>query len=125
MSVTAFLLPGLRITSVFGALFSVGGIALVNAQLWDASLFFEIPHSVSMRTLVLLCINGLLFWLIVKLSPGIEIRGMVTAVVAPVLFTLTTLLLKSFASELDWVYLLDLAANGIAQLRASLLHPPS
>jgi putative membrane protein len=102
MMVTAFLIPGLRVTSPLGALLAVVTLAFINAHLWDAALFFEVPRSMSIHTVLLLGANGLIFWLVVKLLPGIEISGIIPALVAPVVFTGCSLLVGEFGSQVDW-----------------------
>lgn len=93
MLFTAFVLPGLRITNLFGAFIIVLLIGLVNSTVWDAALFYQMPDSFTIHSLVLLLSNALMFWLLVKIVPGIEIKGMMIALVAPLVFTLFSLLI--------------------------------
>lgn len=102
MMITAFLLPGLSVSGPLGALAAVIGLAFMNAHLWDAALFFSIPDTFTIHTLTLLVANGLLFWILVKVLPGIEISGCLPALVAPVIFTFLSIFLQNYAKDVDW-----------------------
>jgi putative membrane protein len=102
MMITVALIPRLRMTSIFGALLTVVALAFVNATMWDAALFFSLPASFSTHALLLLGANGLLFWILVKLLPGIEIEGFLPAIAAPVVFTLVSLAVNQYGREIDW-----------------------
>jgi len=110
LTITAFLLPGLRITSILGPIMLVAGLAIVNAFLWDASLFFHIPKDISTHAILIVLWNALIFWFLVKLIPGVEIRGFVAPVLAPILITVTTLFAGQYATKIDWEKL----ATGVA-----------
>ena len=113
MMVTALLLPKLRITSPFGALATVIALAFVNSKLWDAALFFSVPDSFSTKTIMLLATNGCIFWVLVKLLPGIEIEGFLPALAAPVVFTVCSLVIDQYGSQVDWVRVLDFVIDGL------------
>jgi len=117
MGLTALLIPGLRITSVFGALASVVALALVNATVWDAALFFSVPHALSTQMLVLLIGNGAIFWVLVKLLPGIEVDGILPALAAPVVFTFASVLVSNYGREIEWAQLLTWFAERVRDLR--------
>ena len=102
MILTALLVPRLRITGITGALMTVVGIALVNAYLWDTALFFELPESLSLRAALLFVTNGMIFWLLVKLLPGIEVDGLLPALVAPVVFTCCSVFIATYAHQVNW-----------------------
>jgi len=117
MWITALLIPRLTITSIFGPVLTVFGLALVNAQLWDAALFFQIPNSFGLHAVLLLLANGIIFWTLVKLLPGIEIEGLLPAVAAPVVFTVCSLVIDELATNVDWNEVGKTVLDGIAQLR--------
>ena len=87
MLATAMFVPGLKLTNPLGALLMVVALAFVNTHIWDAALFFELPDSFTSRTLTLLFANGVVFWVLVKLLPWIEINGILAAFIAPIVFT--------------------------------------
>ena len=109
MCLTALFIPKLKITSIFGALFMVVAIAFVNSKLWDAALFLSIPDAFSLRALSLLLANGVIFWALVKLLPGIEVQGVLPALVAPLIFSATSLLISQYHDAVDWPKIFDYA----------------
>ena len=109
MMLTALVIPRMKITSIFGALGIVLALGLVNATVWDTALFFSVPSTFSRQALTLLLSNGVLFWVLVKLLPGIEIEGFAPAFVAPVVFTALSLLISAYGRDLD---LIDLSHKG-------------
>ena len=102
MMVTALLLPKVRITSLFGAIGCVVALAIVNATLWDVALFFSIPDSLSLHAALLLVANGFIFWIIAKLLPGIEVEGFFAALIAPVVFTVLSVVFYAYGRSVDW-----------------------
>jgi putative membrane protein len=120
MAVTALIIPRLKITSVFGALGIVIALAFVNSKVWDAALFLSIPDSFSMRALLLLVTNGVIFWVLVKLLPGIETDGFLPALAAPVVFTVCSLVIGHYGSQIDWAKVLDFVIDGLRGLRSYL-----
>lgn len=117
MCVTALLIPGLKVTSPFGALGTVVGLAFVNSKVWDAALFFHIPDHFSSQALLLFLTNGFIFWILIKLLPGIEVEGIIPALVAPVVFTLCSLLISAYSDQIDWVAVLDFIIAVFSELR--------
>lgn len=118
MLFTALLIPRLRITSIFGALFTVITLAFINSKVWDAALFFQIPNSFNTQALLLFGTNGIIFWLVVKFLPGIEVDGFLPALVAPVVFTICSLIISAYAGEIDWLKVLEYIINFLSDLKA-------
>ena len=102
MIITALLIPGLKISSIFGAFTSVVLLAFVNSKLWDAALFFSLPDKFSTEALLLLLANGVVFWIVIKILPGIEIKGILPALLAPIVFTICSLLIARYEDRVDW-----------------------
>ena len=102
MALTALLLPGLRVTSIFGPFLAVIAIAFLNATLWDAALFFKIPDGMHIQAALLLLVNGIIFLVVVKAMPGIEIRGVIPAILAPVIFTVSSMLIEEHGRDVNW-----------------------
>jgi putative membrane protein len=105
--ITAALLPRLRITSIFGAILTTVVLGFVNSHYWSAALFFSVPDSLTYRALTLLAANGAIFWITVKILPGIEIDGFLIALVAPIVFTLCSLVINEYAPRIDWQHLFN------------------
>ena len=118
MLLTALLIPKLRISSPFGALATVIALAFVNSKLWDAALFFSVPDSFTTKALMLLLANGTIFWILVKLLPGIEVDEFLPALAAPLVFTLCSLVIDHYGSQVDWVKVLDFLIDGLRGARS-------
>lgn len=125
MALTALLLPRLEITNVFGALGAVLTLALINATLWDAALFFSLPDSVSLKMFVLLLINGVLFWIVAKVLPGIEVEGLAPALAAPIVFTICSTLIDRYGRNVDWVEVYRFVETVFSGLRDYVSEAPA
>ena len=121
MGLTALVLPNLRITNPLGALGAVVALAFVNSHIWDAALFFSIPQNFTSHAMTILVANGLLFWLIVKILPGIESDGIFAPIVAPVLFTIFSILISEYGKNVDWLGLISRAVNYITAFKGELI----
>lgn len=118
MIVTALLIPKLKITGPLGAFTTVACLAFINSKIWDAALFFHIPNSLSSQALLLFLTNGIIFWILVKVLPGIEVEGFLPALIAPVVFTICSLVISAYGSQIDWVYLIDLTIKFLENLKS-------
>ena len=117
MLLTCFLLPKLEVSGPLPALLTVIVMALVNTHFWDAALFFQIPDNLTVQTIALVLTNAVIFFVIVKLLPGIEISGIFPAIAAPILFTITSSLLREHASNVDWFALLEQGTDWLKGFR--------
>ncbi|HMO16813.1 MAG TPA: phage holin family protein [Oligoflexia bacterium] len=120
MGLTIFLIPRLYVTNPLSALGILGSIAIVNATLWDPNLFFGIPDSLSGTALKLFLANGILFWILVKLMPGIRVEGILPALVAPVVFSVLSSLLHFFLSDFDWFVVIGAGLEQLSQFKESI-----
>ena len=120
MMVTCFLIPRLRVKGPIPALMTVVVLAFINSHIWSAALFFKIPDTVTHQTLVLLLSNGVIFWLVVKLLPGIEIDGILPALAAPVVFTVCSVLIGTYGSQVDWAKVWEQSSRQVTEFRKSL-----
>ena len=120
MLITAFLIPGLTVSGPLSALVTVLTLSLVNTYLWDAALFFAIPYDLSLHTLALFVINGVLFWVIVKILPGIAVKGIIPALVAPVMFTVISILIQHYGPHIDWQHMLVTIKAFMSQVQGYL-----
>ena len=120
MMATGWLVPKLKITNPLGAVLMVVALAFVNSHIWDAALFFEIPDSFTSRSITLLIANGVIFWILVKVLPWIEIHGILAPIVAPIVFTVMSLLCGYLAKNVDWGKTANDAIRNIGQLKSTL-----
>lgn len=123
MLATALLIPKLRIKSLFGAFKIVVLLALLNAFVWDAALFFSIPDAMTSQAITLFLVNGLIFWGLVKVLDGIEVEGFLPALVAPIVFTVFNLIIAEYAPLIDWTELFDVGRGAIETLKDDLGTP--
>lgn len=117
MLLTGLLIPGLKVSGPFGAFAAVVGLAFFNATVWDAALFFSIPDSLTTHALVLFLSNGMLFWIFVKLMPGIGVEGVTPALVAPLVFTFASILIREYGGLIDWAAVLDNVLRIVGSLK--------
>ena len=120
MMATGWVVPKLKISNPLGAAVMVIALAFVNSHIWDAALFFEIPDSFTSRTLTLLIANGVIFWVLVKILPWVEIEGCFSAIVAPIAFTLMSFLCSYLATNVDWPKTSEQAIKIIGELKDTL-----
>lgn len=111
MLLTCWLIPKLKVTSIFGAFFMVIALAFINANVWDLALFMKVPDEATYQMVVLFLTNGILFWLLVKILPGIEVQGFRPALIAPIIFTVASIIISYIAKEVDWSKTLDWTIN--------------
>lgn len=119
MGLTIFLIPRLYVTSLFGTIFILFSISLLNAFVWDAALFFSIPTSLTSSAITLFFVNGLLFWVLVKILPGIEVDGVFPALLAPIVFTIVSVLLNSYGKSIDWISIVVMIFDFLFELKKS------
>jgi uncharacterized membrane protein YvlD (DUF360 family) len=122
MCLTALILPGFRVTSLLGPVAAVVALGFINMLYWDSALFHMIPDTFSIRVLSLLGINAVIFFVVIKILPGIEIDQVFSAIAAPVLFSALTILLKRYAPELTFAEMALLAGDALMNLRNYFLH---
>ncbi len=120
MLLTILLIPRLRMSGLSGALLMVGGLAAVNFYLWDAHLFFALPDSFSARAALLVVTNGLIFWALAKIMPGIEIDGVMPAIAAPVVFTGCSILIHNYGGTVDWAEVFKISGGWLVQTMSEL-----
>ena len=125
MGLTVALLPDLRLTGIGGATLMVAALALVNSFVWDAALFLQVPDSLTSQALVLVGVNGAIFWLLVKLLPSIEIDGIWPAIVAPILFSFFSLVVMKYGTTIDFFGAAREAFDWLQGTRESLLDSTS
>lgn len=120
MCLTCLVIPKLKITHPLGAIMAVVAISFINTTVWDAALFFQIPDHLTSQAVTLFIANGVLFWLVIKFMPGIEISGVLPALAAPIVFTISSLVVEKYGSQVDWIQLGKDALAMIDQLREGL-----
>lgn len=117
MIITSALIPGLRISSIFGPALMVAGITGINHYFWDSSLFHALPEGITEQALTLLLINGFFFWLLVKILPGIESEGLISVIIAPIVFTVVGVFIEKYGKTIDWTVVMSEVSRIMSQIR--------
>lgn len=125
MLLTALLIPRFRIHGPLAALFLVVVLTVVNSTVWDIALFLKIPDAVSTHALTIVIANGVIFWILVKLLPGIEVNGILPALAAPIVFSIVSIFTYRYGREIDWMKVFDQVVQAVSQIRDILMteHP--
>jgi putative membrane protein len=99
---TCFMIPRLTVRGPFSAFLAVVVLAFVNAHYWNAAFFYAIPNTFAVGTLMLVFINGAIFFLVVKILPGIELRGLLPAILAPIVLSVMSMLVTFYGQDVDF-----------------------
>ena len=118
MTLTAFLLPHFKITSITGPFLTVIALAWFNNLYWDSALFSNLNFDFSSQTLILLLSNGLIFFILVKILPGIEISSIFIALLAPIIFSIFSYLFEHYVGEIHWSNLFGFLSDFFLYLRS-------
>lgn len=129
MMLTALLIPKLRVRGPLGAFLMVVALSYVNSHFWDAALFFKLPKIFSLQALILLFVNGIIFWVLVKLLPWIEVDGVLAAIAAPIVFTVLSLLINEYGPLINWFdlskELFNIISNFLSGVKSTLQDVPT
>ena len=125
MLITCGLLPRLYVTSILGAIVMAASLSFVNSHLWSAALFLQIPDAVSYQALTLILCNGVIFWFLVKVLPGISIEGILPAIIAPIIFSFTSLVLQRYEPLINWKQVYQTTTNSLSQVKTYIQSSPS
>ena len=117
MALTVLLIPKLKVSGIAGPVWMVVALTLVNSYLWDPTLFFTVPDSFTGYSLALVFCNGLLFLVLAKLLPGIDIEGVFAAFIAPILFTILSMVSYRVLPLVDWMGLLQQGKSAVEGVR--------
>lgn len=116
--ITAFLLPRFQVHGPISGLIMVIALSFINTKLWDAALFYSIPNNVSTQTIVTFFTNAVVFWILAKSLPGVDIQGFMPALIAPIVLTAVSLLTYRYCRDVDWMYVIGEIQNSFTHLRA-------
>lgn len=88
---TAWLIPGIEISSIWAAMLACVIIALINAFVKPVIQIITLPINILTIGIFSLVINALLFMLAGWITPGIEVEGFLSALLGSVVFSLLSL----------------------------------
>lgn len=117
MFLITLLLPRIKIKSIFGAVAVVLSLSLLNSTVWDSQLFHKLPDFQSSHGMALIIANGALFYVLVKILPGIEIKGIFPAFVAPIAYSIATILIQTYGGGFDMIQFGKSAGGYISTVR--------
>jgi putative membrane protein len=73
--ITAYLLPGVKVTGFFAALVTALILGLINAFIWPLLILLTLPLNILTLGLFTLVINALLILLAAAIVPGFSVQG--------------------------------------------------
>jgi uncharacterized membrane protein YvlD (DUF360 family) len=120
--VTAMLLKNLSITSILGPVITAISISWFNNLYWDSSLFFGLPSNFTFKAVGLLFCNSIFLWIIIKISPGIRIKGIFTAIKASIVLSLSSYIINTYLKDVDWELVMAWILEIIQQLKNYFLN---
>ena len=88
---TAWLIPGIEVSSIWAAMLACVIIALNNAFVKPVIQIITLPINILTIGIFSLVINALLFMLAGWITPGIEVEGFLSALLGSVVFSLLSL----------------------------------
>lgn len=88
---TAWLIPGIEISSIWAAMLACVIIALINAFVKPIIQIITLPINILTIGIFSLVINALLFMLAGWITPGIEVEGFLSALLGSIVFSLLSL----------------------------------
>lgn len=88
---TAWLIPGIKVSSIWAAMLACVIIALINAFVKPVIQIITLPINILTIGIFSLVINALLFMLAGWITPGIEVEGFLSALLGSVVFSLLSL----------------------------------
>lgn len=92
IAITAYILPGVKVESVFVALVVAVVLGIINMLVKPVLVILTLPINILMLGLFTFVINGLLVLLASSIVPGFHIDGFWTAV----LFSIITSIISGF-----------------------------
>ena len=88
---TAWLIPGIEVSSIWAAMLACIIIALINAFVKPIIQIITLPINILTIGIFSLVINALLFMLAGWITPGIEVEGFLSALLGSIVFSLLSL----------------------------------
>lgn len=96
---TAYLVPGVIVSSFWSALIAAVVIGLVNAIIRPLALLLTLPINILTLGLFTLVINALMFWLASALVPGFTVTGFWAAFIGALVFWIVSWLSNSIVKR--------------------------
>ncbi|MBX2986684.1 MAG: phage holin family protein [Bdellovibrionaceae bacterium] len=91
--VTAWIVPGFRISGYFAAVLAALGIGLVNALLWPLLFFLTLPINLLTLGLFTFVVNGAILKIAAFFLPGFELSSWWSAIFGSIVLSLVSVFL--------------------------------
>lgn len=99
MIVTAYIIPGIVISSASAALIGAFVFGIVNAIVKPILILFTLPATILSLGLFLFVVNALCFWLVAYFTPGFEVKGFFDALFGSILVSIVSGFLSQFLDK--------------------------
>jgi putative membrane protein len=94
IGITAFLLPGVRVSGPIAALVTAAVLGLVNAVIRPLLLILTLPINILTLGLLTFVINALLIMLTSAIVPGFRVRGFLSALLFSIILVVVNFILN-------------------------------
>ncbi|GMQ95335.1 MAG: phage holin family protein [Patescibacteria group bacterium] len=98
---TAYLLPGIQVASLYIALIVALFLGVVNVVLKPILVILTLPINILTLGLFTFVINGFLFWLLSTFIKGFEVDGLLVAILGAFVVSVLSLLGNAFIGGRD------------------------
>lgn len=92
--ITAYIVPGFHVKSIFAALLAAVIIGFVNIVIWPILAVLTLPLTLLTFGLFLLVVNGMALKIAAGLTPGFSIDGFFPAIVGSIVLALVGWLMR-------------------------------
>lgn len=96
LAVTAWMVPGIRVSGASTILLAAAVIGFINALVKPIMVLLTLPLTLLTLGLFLLVLNALLFWLAAAIVPGFEVDGFWASFLGALLMTIFGWILSRF-----------------------------
>ncbi len=94
LMLTAWLIPGISVSSIWAAMFACVIIAIINIFIKPVIMLLTLPVNIVTIGLFTLVINALLFMLAGWIAPGLAVDGFLSALFGSVIFSVLSLIVS-------------------------------
>lgn len=91
---TAYVVPGFKISSFGAAMIAALVVGFVNMFIWPVLAFFTFPLTIITFGLFLLVVNGISLKIAAALSPGFSIDGFLPAIIGSIVLSIVGWLVR-------------------------------
>lgn len=95
IGITAFILPGVRVSGLFSALITALVLGLINAVLRPLLLILTLPINILTLGLLTFVINALLIMLTSAIVPGFKVNGFLSALLFSIILVVVNFILNA------------------------------